>query len=127
MRRIEEKEIQTLFSESAKKGAKIICCGEDMCFSNHSCEQCPVAKYDIKPDDRPPEERENVDDMCDTKTINKYLFAVCACCEYATVMEDNGAYTLHHSDDDFRSHCADCPVIQCIESMQEAEAEAAMS
>ena len=127
MRRIEEKEVQSLFSEPAKKGAKIICCGEDMCLNNHGCGQCPVAKYNIKPDDRLPEERESGDGIYDAKTINKCLFAVCACCEYATVIEDNGAYTLHHSDNDFRNYCASCPVMQCIESMQETETEAAMS
>lgn len=142
MRKIGKAEIYNLFSEKAKRGAMIVC-GEGQCFGCFDCGHlnkadqpvarvgkgnvCPVAGYNVQPDNRSFIEKLNAGEGYDPEKDSECLFAVCACCEHATVTENGGRYTLHRSSDDYRNYCLDCPVNMCMESMQETTAEAAMS
>ena len=125
-------ECVNIFQEEAKKVAQMVCgrgeclCGHYNC--GHSNTQnimpmigtnttCPLARYNATPDSRPWYEC-----LGEEQVTLDGLFAICACCEGATVTQDANEMVIHHND--LEHTCLDCPVHMARESIYENMAEA---
>ena len=129
-----KEECTSIFGEEAKKVAQIVCgqgqcmcgyykCGHSNClpldFRIGNDTVCPLAKYEAKVDTTPWWEH-----MGDQVTLDG-LFAICACCDYATTKQDVEGMVVHYND--LHNHCLDCPVHMARENLMESIAEAGCS
>lgn len=135
--------IQKLFAENAKNAAKAVC-GQGECIACYNCghknktkgvmpklgtaEKCPLEAYNVIPDTRTFIEKLKAGDLCrNTEENLEGLFALCACCEHAEVIEKESSYELSIDDRAYMLNCIDCPVRMARDDIQENMTEAAMS
>ncbi len=141
-KKLSKKNVTQIFSENAKEEATRVC-GLGQCYSCYDCghtnkvarpfdkygtgETCPLEKYLIEPDTRTFKERLEAGEWLSPEKELEYLFALCACCEHADVIEKDGYYELSRADETYDNYCIDCPTNQAREGIEECMAEAAMS
>jgi hypothetical protein len=124
------------FQKNAIIGATKLCGRTTQCLCACNCDHdnhkpigikplvegsaCPLARYNIKPEENMPSWWEAPIDYFEP--TDDELFALCALCENAEVVESGDYMTAEPKD---WILCMDCPVHGFVESREEQRAEAA--
>lgn len=142
-RKLDKTEIDELFADIANDEAKRVC-GQGQCYACFNCghtnkvsyqmkqlgkgDKCPIESYGVEPDTRSFAERlEAGETFLSGEDEIERLFAICARCEHADVVENGDNYELELSDETYADYCRDCPVAKAREGIEENMAEARMS
>lgn len=127
-----KEECVKVFEGNAKKTAQMVC-GRGQCLCGYyNCGHtntmtiapklgtetiCPLARYDAKVDTRPWYEC-----LGEEQVTLDGLFAICACCDGATVTQDAEGMVATYKN--LEGVCLDCPVHMARETIYENMAEA---
>lgn len=144
-KRLSKKEIEDTFRDMANDEARKIC-GQDQCLACYQCghankpakpahrligknQKCPLEHYRVTPDNRSFAQRLADGEMAASPDEElAALFAICACCSHpAGVIQTKDGYELDRSEQVYYDYCRDCPVKECMDTVQENMAEASMS